>query len=124
MVRVSLGYPSADAEAAMLAGLAVGDRVLEVEPVADTATSRSARWLPMKPALPVMTALMDSLLSNPTARTNQAHRRDSFCLTVQTVVGARHDSPSHLRPSTSGTTGGPVVLGPSDTCAGSGRMGD
>jgi MoxR-like ATPase len=35
MVRVSLGYPTADAEAAMLAEHARSDRVLELEPVAD-----------------------------------------------------------------------------------------
>jgi MoxR-like ATPase len=34
MVRVSLGYPEAGAEAAMLAGHETGDRVLELEPVA------------------------------------------------------------------------------------------
>ena len=34
MVRVSLGYPEAGAEAAMLAGHESGDRVLELEPVA------------------------------------------------------------------------------------------
>src|SRR5215218_8501000 len=37
MVRVSLGYPQAGAEAAMLAGHETGDRVLELEPVADRA---------------------------------------------------------------------------------------
>jgi MoxR-like ATPase len=35
MVRLSLGYPNADAEAGMLAGHESGDRVLELEPVAD-----------------------------------------------------------------------------------------
>jgi MoxR-like ATPase len=34
MVRISLGYPDAGAEAAMLAGHETGDRVLELEPVA------------------------------------------------------------------------------------------
>ena len=34
MVRISLGYPDAVAEAAMLAGHETGDRVLELEPVA------------------------------------------------------------------------------------------
>ena len=43
MVRVSLGYPGADAEAAMLDEHAGGDRVLEVAPVAETATIRSAQ---------------------------------------------------------------------------------
>src|SRR3954467_13713843 len=37
MVRLSLGYPTADAEAGMLAGHESGDRVLELEPVADRA---------------------------------------------------------------------------------------
>jgi MoxR-like ATPase len=37
MVRVSLGYPDADAEASMLAGHEAGDRVLELEPVVDRA---------------------------------------------------------------------------------------
>jgi MoxR-like ATPase len=37
MVRLSLGYPDADAEADMLAGHESGDRVLELEPVADRA---------------------------------------------------------------------------------------
>jgi MoxR-like ATPase len=35
MVRLSLGYPSPDDEASMLAGHEGGDRVLELEPVAD-----------------------------------------------------------------------------------------
>ena len=35
MVRLSLGYPSADAEAGMLAGHEGGDRVLDLEPVVD-----------------------------------------------------------------------------------------
>src|ERR687886_333460 len=37
MVRVSLGYPDAASEAGMLAGHEAGDRVLELEPVADRA---------------------------------------------------------------------------------------
>ena len=37
MVRVSLGYPSADAETDMLAAHAASDRVLDLEPVADVA---------------------------------------------------------------------------------------
>ena len=37
MVRLSLGYPDADDEAGMLAGHEAGDRVLELEPVADRA---------------------------------------------------------------------------------------
>jgi MoxR-like ATPase len=37
MVRLSLGYPDARAEAGMLAGHESGDRVLELEPVADRA---------------------------------------------------------------------------------------
>src|SRR6478609_1770621 len=37
MVRLSLGYPSADAESGMLAGHESRDRVLDLEPVADRA---------------------------------------------------------------------------------------
>src|SRR5688500_1500283 len=37
MVRLSLGYPTADAEAGMLAGHEAGDRVLDLEPVTDRA---------------------------------------------------------------------------------------
>jgi MoxR-like ATPase len=37
MVRLSLGYPDAEAEAGMLAGHEAGDRVLDLEPVADRA---------------------------------------------------------------------------------------
>ena len=37
MVRLSLGYPDAAAEAGMLAGHEAGDRVLELEPVVDRA---------------------------------------------------------------------------------------
>jgi MoxR-like ATPase len=37
MVRLTLGYPDARAEAGMLAGHEAGDRVLELEPVADRA---------------------------------------------------------------------------------------
>jgi MoxR-like ATPase len=36
MMRLSMGYPSAGAEAGMLAAHETGDRVLELEPVADT----------------------------------------------------------------------------------------
>src|SRR3954453_17183275 len=37
MVRLSLGYPDPEAEAGMLAGHEAGDRVLDLEPVADRA---------------------------------------------------------------------------------------
>ena len=37
MVRLSLGYPGAEAEAGMLAGHESRDRVLDLEPVADRA---------------------------------------------------------------------------------------
>jgi MoxR-like ATPase len=37
MVRLSMGYPSADGEAEMLAAHETGDRVLDLEPVVDTA---------------------------------------------------------------------------------------
>src|ERR671931_1635308 len=37
MIRLSMGYPDAQAEAGMLAGHESGDRVLELEPVADRA---------------------------------------------------------------------------------------
>jgi MoxR-like ATPase len=37
MVRLSMGYPTAGAEAGILAAHETGDRVLELEPVADTA---------------------------------------------------------------------------------------
>jgi MoxR-like ATPase len=37
MVRLTLGYPDAGAEAGMLAGHEAGDRVLELDPVADRA---------------------------------------------------------------------------------------
>src|SRR6187431_2162853 len=43
MVRVSLGYPEADEEAAMLAEHADHDRVLDLEPVMDVATIRAAQ---------------------------------------------------------------------------------
>jgi MoxR-like ATPase len=43
MVRVSLGYPAAQAEAAMLAEHADRDPVEELEPVADVASVRSAQ---------------------------------------------------------------------------------
>ena len=43
MVRVSLGYPSADQEAAMLLEHAESDRVLDLEPVADVAEILAAQ---------------------------------------------------------------------------------
>jgi len=43
MVRVSMGYPTADDEAAMLAEHAAGDRVLELEPVTEVAQVRAAQ---------------------------------------------------------------------------------
>jgi MoxR-like ATPase len=43
MVRVSLGYPDADAEASMLAEHAAGDRVLELAPVTSTAEVLAAQ---------------------------------------------------------------------------------
>ncbi|NLT07182.1 MAG: AAA domain-containing protein [Solirubrobacterales bacterium] len=43
MVRVSLGYPTAEQEARMLADHVRGDRVLEVEPVADLADVLAAQ---------------------------------------------------------------------------------
>ena len=43
MVRLSLGYPSAEAESGMLHGHESGDRVLDLEPVADRAEVLSAQ---------------------------------------------------------------------------------
>src|SRR5690606_7700382 len=43
MVRVSLGYPSPEDEAEMLADHAAHDRVLDLEPVADVALVRAAQ---------------------------------------------------------------------------------
>ena len=43
MVRVSLGYPTAQQEAEMLSEHAAGDRVLELEPVTDVAGVRAAQ---------------------------------------------------------------------------------
>jgi MoxR-like ATPase len=43
MVRLALGYPPADAEADMLAEHAEGDRVLELEPVADVSDVLAAQ---------------------------------------------------------------------------------
>ena len=43
MVRLSLGYPTADAEAGMLAGHEAGDRVLDLQPVADHAEVLAAQ---------------------------------------------------------------------------------
>ncbi|MBM3667838.1 MAG: MoxR family ATPase [Actinobacteria bacterium] len=43
MMRLSLGYPDSEAEAGMLAEHAGGDRVLELEPVAEVATVRAAQ---------------------------------------------------------------------------------
>jgi MoxR-like ATPase len=43
MVRVSMGYPGAEHEAAMLAEHAERDRVLDLEPVADVAMVRAAQ---------------------------------------------------------------------------------
>jgi MoxR-like ATPase len=43
MVRLSLGYPDAEAEASMLAGHEGGDRVLELEPVVDRAEVLAAQ---------------------------------------------------------------------------------
>src|SRR5918996_598552 len=43
MVRLSLGYPSSDEEANMLAGHEAGDRVLDLEPVVDRAEVLAAQ---------------------------------------------------------------------------------
>jgi MoxR-like ATPase len=43
MVRLSMGYPDAEAEAGMLAGHEGGDRVLELEPVVDRAEVLAAQ---------------------------------------------------------------------------------
>jgi MoxR-like ATPase len=43
MVRLALGYPDASEEAGMLAEHAAGDRVLELDPVADVATVLAAQ---------------------------------------------------------------------------------
>lgn len=43
MIQISLGYPGAEDEAAMLAEHAEGDRVLELQPIAKVATLRAAQ---------------------------------------------------------------------------------
>jgi MoxR-like ATPase len=64
MVRVSLGYPAATAEAEMLAEHAGHDRVLDVEPVADVAEllaaqEAAARVAASEPVRRYVVALLD-----------------------------------------------------------------
>jgi MoxR-like ATPase len=70
MVRVSLGYPGADAEVAMLSEHAKGDRVLELGPVADVAEVLAAqiaagRVHASEPLRRYVVALLEGTRSDP-----------------------------------------------------------
>src|ERR671911_636538 len=70
MVRLSLGYPSADEEAGMLAGHEGGDRVLELEPAVDrtdvlTAQDAARRVHPSKALRGQLLALLRHTRDDP-----------------------------------------------------------
>src|SRR5688500_7409765 len=70
MVRVSLGYPNADDEADMLDGHASGDRVLDLNPVADigevlAAQQAAARVHASEPLRRYIVALLEGTRNDP-----------------------------------------------------------
>jgi MoxR-like ATPase len=93
MVRVSLGYPTPDAEADMLSEHADGDRVLELEPVADAAEVlaaqiATARVYASEPLRRYVVALLASTRSDPRVELGASPRAGLMLLKAAKALAA------------------------------------
>jgi MoxR-like ATPase len=93
MVRVSLGYPGADAEVAMLSEHARGDRVLELEPVADVAEVLAAqvatgRVHASEPLRRYVVALLEGTRSDPRTELGASPRAGLMLLKAAKALAA------------------------------------
>jgi MoxR-like ATPase len=93
MIRVSLGYPSADAEAEMLAEHAESDRVLELEHVADVgevlaAQAASGRIHASEPLRRYIVALLDGTRSDDRVELGASPRAGLMLLKAAKALAA------------------------------------
>jgi MoxR-like ATPase len=93
MVRVSLGYPTADAETAMLAEHAGGDRVLDLEAVADVADvlaaqHAAARVHASEPLRRYVVALLDATRHDPRTELGASPRAGLMLLKAAKALAA------------------------------------
>jgi MoxR-like ATPase len=106
MVRVSLGYPSADQEAEMLAEHARSDRVLDLEPVADVgevlAAQAAAAAVHASEALRrYVVAVLDHTRSDPRTELGASPRAGLMLLkaakALAVLEGRDHALPDHVQ---------------------------
>jgi MoxR-like ATPase len=93
MVRVSLGYPTADDEVSMLAEHAGGDRVLELEPVADVAhvlaaQAAAARVHASEALRRYVVALLDATRGDPRTELGASPRAGLMLLKAAKALAA------------------------------------
>jgi MoxR-like ATPase len=93
MVRVSLGYPTADHETEMLAEHAAGDRVLELEPVADVAEvlaaqHAAARVHASEPLRRYVVALLEATRTDPRTELGASPRAGLMLLKAAKALAA------------------------------------
>jgi MoxR-like ATPase len=93
MVRVSLGYPTPDDETAMLAEHAGGDKVLELEPVADVAEvlaaqAAAARVHASEPLRRYVVALLEATRTDPRTELGASPRAGLMLLKAAKALAA------------------------------------
>jgi MoxR-like ATPase len=93
MVRVSLGYPDADHEVEMLAEHAAGDRVLDLEPVADVAQvlaaqAAAARVHASEPLRRYVVAVLDATRTDPRTELGASPRAGLMLLKAAKALAA------------------------------------
>ena len=93
MVRVSLGYPDAEHEVQMLAEHAAGDRVLDLEPVADVAQvlaaqAAAARVHASDPLRRYVVALLDATRTDPRTELGASPRAGLMLLKAAKALAA------------------------------------
>ena len=93
MVRVSLGYPDAEHEVEMLAEHAGGDRVLDLEPVADVAQvlgaqAAAARVHTSEPLRRYVVALLESTRTDPRTELGASPRAGLMLLKAAKALAA------------------------------------
>jgi MoxR-like ATPase len=106
MVRVSLGYPSAADETEMLAEHAAGDRVLDLEPVADVAEvlaaqTAAARVHASEPLRRYVVALLEGTRTDPRTELGASPRAGLMLLkaakSLAAVEGRDHALPDDVQ---------------------------
>jgi MoxR-like ATPase len=121
MVRVSLGYPTADDEAAMLDEYAAHDRVLDLEPVTDVAKMRAAQRgaaaiHASEPLRRYVVAVCDATRSDPRVDLGASPRAGLMLFraakALAALEGRDHVLPDDVQALAPGVLGHRLVLAP------------